>query len=91
MLVNQKEKGLIFLYEEIETRKNISRGQIYREIFIEAPSITYILADHFHQHILTFGHYSTVVLSFQQPPCNNIVCMGTSIKERIAEMSGFLV
>ena len=66
--MSHKEEELIFLNEEIQTSKNISQDQIYQEIFIEAASITYILADHFHQH--RFGHDSTVVLSFQQSPCN---------------------
>ena len=73
LLVNHKEEGLIFLNEEIQTSKNISHGQIYQEISIEAPSITYIVADHFHEH--RFGQDSTVVLSFQQSLCNGTVCI----------------
>ena len=71
--MNHKGEGLIFLDEEIQTNKNILQDQIYWEIFIEAPSITYKLADHFHKHI--FGQDSTVVLSFQQSPCNDTVCL----------------
>ena len=48
-------------------------GQIYGEISIEAPSITYIPTDHFHQH--RFGQDLTIVLSFQRYPCNDIVCL----------------
>ena len=66
--MNHKEEGMIFLNEEIQTSKNISHGQTYREISIEDPSITYILAVHFHQH--RFGQVSTVVLSFQKSQCN---------------------
>ena len=92
LLVNLKEEGLLFLNEEIQTSKNISQGQICWEISIETPLITYILVDHFHQY--RFGQDSTVVLSFQQSPCNGTVsnvCTDASIKGRIAEMSGFLV
>ena len=71
--MNHKEAGLIFLNEAIQTSKKIFRGQIYWEISTEAPSITYILADDFHQH--RFGPGSTVVLSFQQSPCNGTVCL----------------
>ena len=84
LLVNQKEERLIFLNEEIQTRKNISQGQIYWEICIEAPWITYILPDHFHQH--RFGQY----ISMQWHWVSN-VCTGASVKGRTAEMSGFLV
>ena len=71
--MNHKEEGLIFLNEEIQTSKNVSHGQIYREISIEDPSITYILAVHFYQH--RFGQDSTVVLSFQKFQCDGTVCL----------------
>ena len=71
--MNHKEEGFIFLYEDIQTSKNISQGQIYREISIEAPSITYILADHFHQQ--KFNQDSIIALSFKQSPCNGTACL----------------
>ena len=46
---------------------------IYWEISIETPSISFVLADHFHQH--TFSQGSTVVLSFHRFPCSDIVCL----------------
>ena len=64
----QKDEGLIFLSEEIQTNKIFLRVKSFQEISIEAPLITYILVDHFHQH--RFGQDSTVVLSFQQSPCD---------------------
>ena len=74
------------------TSKNISQAQIYREISIETPSITYILADHFHHH--RFDQDSTVVLSFQQSPCNGTVrlmCVWVhQLREELLKYQGFL-
>ena len=55
------------------SKQKFFSGPNLSEISIEAPSITYILGDHFHQH--RFGQDSTVVLSFQQYPCNGTVCL----------------
>ena len=71
--MKQEEEGLIFLYKEIQTSKNISQGKVYWEISIEALSINYIPVDRVHEH--RFGQDSTVVLSFRGSPCNDVVCL----------------
>ena len=91
LLQNHKE-GLIFLNEEIQTSKNISQGQIYRDISIEALLITYILAHHFLQH--RFGPDSTVVLSFQQSLCyrtGHLMCVWVhQLREELLKCQVFL-
>ena len=91
LLQNHKE-GLIFLNEEIQTSKNISQGQIYQEISIDTPLVTYtgwsLLSTQIWPGINSCVVFSTV--SMQWYWVSN-VCMGASIKGRIAEMSGFLL
>ena len=90
--ISEPQRRIDFSKWRDPNKQNISQGQIYQEISIETPLTTYILPDHFHQHI--FGQDSTAVMSFQQSPCCGTVsnvCTGASVKGRIAEMSDFLV